>query len=498
MLHVSSHMLPSLYDGTPKILVVKSRLANLPAFIPSTHHMTWLVAETADGKSFNLADNRATSSQLEQSEIELPPANVWVVWSRESDVPLTNLADWWLRSAGADTIPAFVHGDAAALNAALVERSLVETDRLTKANQLLIEDLAALRESWAHHVRLPPELEELLTNLRVAPAHLVFETPAAKGNVTIPDNGSLRQRLPIGARGFLGIDLHIEAPGSGDGDLRAVLTSSDSEAELAHWKIPYRTLQKGWLPLRLPVASALMARALELRIKSTGGTSAPRLSCTPAGLLGEYAFTGVNEGDSAGAMLALKLWGGIPGLNHTAGSDAAPLPPQPILAIPEHLVANAQSTRELTWAYPHFGYIDSGWVLLRPLRITPSSAACLSLPAIPGLSAVSCQARIDNGQCKIRHLVRLAISLPGANVDDVEEGTSALASSEWIELAEPLKAFTLTANLPKPESGPVEVHFFSRLPQGGTLEQGRVVFGCFEARIDERATWPQGPIMPEG
>lgn len=72
-----------------------------------------------------------------------------------------------------------------------------------------------------------------------------------------------------------------------------------------------------------------------------------------------------------------------------------------------------------------------------------------------------------------------------------------LASSGWIELAEPLKPYTLIARLPEPEPGLVDVHFFSRLPQGGTLAHGRVVFGRFEAELNERAAWNRDPVLPE-
>lgn len=501
MLQAALDLLPSLYDGTPKVLVAKPR--NQPrTFIPPADAMRWLFAETSDGTDFILTIAGGGAVGVDRRRIELPPTNVWAVWSPESAVAVNGLADWWSRVGGIGAEPIFVNGDAAMLRAALIERSLAEVARLTRVNQSLIEDLAALRENWAHAVRLPPELEELLANLRAAPPRLVFETPAANSDTAVPtaaDAGpasGLRQRLPMGARGLLGIDLHVAAPGAGDGSLDVALVALETEAEMARWRMSYREFGAGWLPLRLPTASTSTWRGLELRIDASGGTATPRLSCAPVGLLGEYACVAPGGDAPGGAMLEFKLWGGIPDLKVPASAGMAALPANPVVAIPEQVIATARSTRDLTWAYPYFGYIDRGRVLLRPLKSSPASAACISLPAKPGLTAISCEATIDDGLCKTRLLVRLVATRPGHSAEDAEQGVGALASTEWFELAEPLKPLALCARLPEPESGPVDIHFFSRLPKGGTLDHGRVIFSRFEAELDERAAWKRAPVMP--
>jgi len=504
MLHASPDLLPLLYDGSPKVLVATPQDGRA-TFVPPADAMRWFMAETSDGAAFALSAADGGTRGGDRRRIELPPTNVWAVWSPESTFPIAGLAEWWSRTGGSGAEPIFVNGDAAMLRAALIERSLAEVARLTRLNQALIEDLAALRESWAHAVRIPPELEELLANLRAAPPRLVFETPAANGAAVVPtagaaDGGSsprLRQRLPMGARGFIGIDLHAAAPGVGDGFLEVALVILETEAEIARWRLPYREMETGWLPLRLPTASALTGRGLELRIHASGGTTAPRLACAPVGLLREYACVAPAGDVPSGAMLEFKLWGGIPELKVPTGAGMAALPANPVIAIPEQVVATARASRDLTWAYPYFGYIDRGRVLLRPLKTSPASAACISLPAKPGLAALSCQATIDDGLCRTRLLVRLVATRPGHSAEDAEQGVGALAATEWVELAEPLKPFSLTARLPVPESGPVDLHFFSRLPKGGKLDHGRVIFSRFEAELDEQAAWKRAPIMPE-
>lgn len=496
MLQAPRDVLSSLYTGHPKILVVQVKGASRISGAP-TNTMTWLCAETSDGTDFVLGMMETGPVRRQDLRpVELPPTNVWAIWNPEDSTSAKCLADWWERTGGSDSKPILVNGDVSALTAALLERALAEVSGLARANQLLIEDMAVLRESWAQDTRLPPELEELVANLRAAPPHLIFDSPPQNGDVALPaSEPGLRQRLPVGARGFLGIDLQVVDPGGANGVFEAVLVALENMRELARWQVPCRGLNRGCLPLRLPAALASSERALELRLLTTA-VPPPRLSCCKTVFLPQYAYAAPNGG-SDDAMLVLKLWGSIPGVKAVYEAEEPPLPANPVITLPAHVVSAVRATRQLTWTWPYFGYLDQGQVLLRPLHAAPASAAAISLPATPGLAAVSCEARIDDGLCKTRLQVRLAIAKPGQQTDSIEDGTGALAATEWIELTEPLKPFRLAARLPEPETDPVEIHFFSRLPEGGTLEHGRVVFGRFETELVERAIWNRRAILPQ-
>ncbi|UXN66062.1 DUF6212 domain-containing protein (plasmid) [Phyllobacterium sp. A18/5-2] len=74
-------------------------------------------------------------------------------------------------------------------------------------------------------------------------------------------------------------------------------------------------------------------------------------------------------------------------------------------------------------------------------------------PHAPLAGAVSCEAKLDDGLCKTQLLVQLVVTRSGHGPDDAEQDVGVLASSGWIELAEPLKPYALIARLPEPESG---------------------------------------------
>ncbi|MEL4375939.1 DUF6212 domain-containing protein [Brucella cytisi] len=488
MIEVAADMLLSLFTGGPKILVLRSERADAENPCPE------LPVEWIETTAFNGGERFLIGkSSSETRPLDVPPSNVLAIWSPEGDICTAVLETWWAHASGSADLPVILRGDTERLVEAVAIKALHENMRLIHLNQKLLEDLATFRQGLAHHARIPPELEALVNNLRKAPPQLVYETPVdGSSNGTI--NGALSQPLFVGARGFLGLDLRIEKPGTGTGHLLVILRVPSSELELARWKIPFDETLSGWFALRLGKVLSRMDSTLEVLVLAEGEGVPPQLSTTSSVLMPEFAFHSADRGNPDSQMLEMRIWGGYPGLSYNppgtvAGSHAK-------MKIADYLISKAQTTRSLSWAYPYFGYTDGGRFLLRPLKQNPASAARLKLPSFPGFSGVSCTARIDDGLCQTKLLVRAALSYPGQKVDDVESGEGALATTDWIELTEPLKEFELKMSLSLPISEPLELHLFSRLPTGGKLDHGKVMFGDFEAILDERAPFSRPPYLP--
>lgn len=488
MIEVTANMLLSLFTGGPKILILRSEGADANNTYPE------LPVEWIELTAFNGGETLLIGEIGDQRRpLEVPPSNVLAIWNPEGDISTGELETWWAHASGSGDLPVVLKGGPDRLVEAVAIKALQENMRLTHLNQKLIEDLATIRQGLAHHVRIPPELETLLRNLRKDPPQLVYETPSGcSSNGVIA--GALSQPLFVGARGFLGLDLQIENPGTGEGHLLIILRVPSSEMELARWKIAFDEIASGWLALRLEKVLSRMDSSLELLVLTEGEGVSPQLSTTSTGLMPEFAFHSAAHGNLDMHMLRLRIWGGYPGLNYNP--PAAVAASHAIMKISDHLTSKAQTTRSLSWAYPYFGYLDGGRLLLRPLKQNPASAARIELPSFPGFSAVSCTARIDDALCQTKLLVRMALSYPGQNVDDVESGIVALASTDWIELTEPLRPFELKIGLPIPLNEPMELHLFSRLPTGGKLDHGKVVFGDFEAILDERSAFSRSPYLP--
>ena len=191
----------------------------------------------------------------------------------------------------------------------------------------------------------------------------------------------LAQRLPAWARGLVGIDLHVANTPVGSGTLLLSLHAVDAAKGLANWHIPYAELAPGWMPLRLPVALDQFHRALELRVRCIGAEAEPlHLSVAPVGLAEEFALGQVTDAADEAAvatpldtadkhMLAMRLWGGLPGIAYDPARHFAAYPLPSVLAypLPEHIVANVRRTRECEAKFPWFGYLPKGRILLHPL-----------------------------------------------------------------------------------------------------------------------------------
>ncbi len=525
-LYAHQSLFSSLYDAAPKLLLLKSPAelrkeamtdAQLRSYALKLDGGQRLVLVQADGELADLADSDADPLPL-----SVPPTNVWAIWVTGSDYGKAGelLMRWWSLTGGEVSLPRLVKGDCSALKEALLSRAPEESQRLARVNEMLLRDIAAIREAMESHVRIPQEVQEVVENLRLAPAKLVFTGAAKSGDIPIPlmppgqlaamggelgKSNALCQRVPVAARGLGGLDLTIADPGSGIGRLHIALVTRDSDERLADWRIPFEDLRKGTMPLRLEKYSSLPWRSLELRIAAEGSGEAPRLGTSATGLLPEFGLE-LPVGDAPFErtnMLSMRIWGGFPGLSTDAAlqeTRALP-PPNPVVAIDPADIAEVRLTREINENYPCFGYLESGRVLLRPFpkRI---SAALVPLPDYEGLSAITCSLAVDESRCQTRGLAaRIVVMAPGMGPDEAElaaaSGEGALAASDWVVLDHPLDARQIRADLAVPKRGPVDLHLFTRLPEGGSIQHVRMIFAKFEAEIDARALQDMAPFLPE-
>lgn len=507
MLRASSHMLPKLYNGNPKVIILATDSIQIGAEDLLDHY----VFQLTEGGHFALQGDEDASGAGVWS-LDLPPANVWAFWvpGSISDTSLEQLKTWCSDTGSKDFDAPIIKGGRDALVEVLLARSLQDVQRLGNSNVALMRDLAALRESWVSHVRIPAEVQELLTNLRLASPRLIFNNAEASNDRAISvgpfDPSCIIQPLPVGARGLLGFDLNVTNAGTGKGILFAQLVARDTGAVLAKGQIPFDALCPGWLPFRLQSASAAASHAVELHVwtQSESRATPPQIGIVSPGLLSKFGIehrADAARSSEAPQMLALRLWGGLPGME--IFSFDGELLNQPLAAftmpVPDSLLKSVTLTRELSAPYPVFGYMEHGKVLLRPLKAIPS-AAVIRLPAIRGLVEISCEVFIDDRRCETHGLgARIVVTSKGVAVDQAEKGEGVLVATDWTELNEPLNASKLIVRFVDVQDGPVDVHLFTRLPKPGAVPPyGRVVFKQFATEVHAGSARDTSPIMLRG
>jgi hypothetical protein len=505
MLNIPMHLLPKLYDGNPKIITLIAEGAPPTTIFPIDNYV---FRKAADKNEFILVgDDRQPKTDFRS--LRLPPSNIWALWVPHhiEDGTVAELQAWWGNQAGKDIEFPFVKEGRSAVLELLLQRALQDSQKLRLSNVVLMRDLATMRESWIDHAKIPSEVDELLSNLRLDRPRLTFSNADIPENpsqsVTFTAQSRLIQRLPTGARGFLGFDISILRAGYGNGTLCAEIVARDTGTVLGKGHRSLDALTAGWLPFRLPSACAASSHSLEVHLWIDDATSDGilEIATAPVGLFPEFGVQCKSRdgasADASGRMIALKLWGSLPGVHMSrpgASTDGSVNTVE--TPLPNSLIEAVRLTREMSAPYPLFGYISRGKILLRPFRAVPSSAV-VHLPATCGLIGVSCEAMIDDRRCETRGLAaRVVLTPAGTGPDDAEKGIGALAATDWIDLNQPLAASLLTLQLVQPFNNPAELHLFTRLPEPGPVPpHGRIVFGSFVAHVHASSAWNATPVV---
>ncbi|MCW2238475.1 DUF6212 domain-containing protein [Azospirillum canadense] len=514
-LSAPASLFASLYDGTPKVIVLHRPAVpagegpnpdGVGGVLPLRtlhlvrHDGAYLLAAPGAGEGAGEAEPLRT--------LAIPPATVWCLWSRDeaAKADAERLLAWWEEAGGPGSAPFHVTGGPAEVQGALLERAFDAIRSLHRRNHDLQRNLSTLREEWGVGSRLPPETTELLDNLRLSPPRLLFATPRPVAAMPVPlrhgrSTGApleIVQRLPLWARGLVGIDLHLDRAPKGSGTFAITLHAIDSGRLVADWRVPFAAVRDGWLPLRLPAACERMDRILELRVGAIGVvTEAPRLSLAPAGLLDEYAVAPAARVGGQPGMLALRLWGGLPGLGYGPAEHMAehPLPARMVWPLTEPVLAQVRKSIEHKATFPWFGFLRGGRILLHPLYGV-TAAAHIPLEEVPGAIAVRGHAVIEDPRCRTPIACKLVVAAPNVSAEDAQREEGILASSGWVVLDAPRRTLGLAAALAAPWQGPMTLHLFTTIPDGSHGLYARTVFHDFEIEIDGSTAWASPAALP--
>lgn len=381
-------LFPTLYDGTPKGIVTGRALAG---GFGSTERLPVRILRASLTEASNLLrleEPAASGNRGSPRRLLVPPANVWCIFRADEDAAgrvAELLIAWWHEVGGVTGAPDVWTEPLPWVERPLLDRALTELAEARRRNEALQRSISALREEWSCASRVPPEITELLENLRLSPPRMVFASGTPEAETAVPLTGPqesfkqgpavLAQPIPVWSRGLIAIDVHIARGIVGNGTLLAALYAVDGDRVLAGWRVSFADLRPGWLPLRVVTALDWPFRALELRISCIGCES-PLLSVAATGLLDEFemkihpdAALGSRCGAAPSRMLAIRIWAGLPGTQWDLSSAAGGHPLWGELAVPiaDHIVAQVHTTRDFAASFRWFDSLPGGQVLLHPL-----------------------------------------------------------------------------------------------------------------------------------
>jgi hypothetical protein len=508
-------LFPSLYDGTPKAIVIGCAMAC--GIAPSERLPVRVLRAILNdaGDLLRFEEPAAPGCGGAPLRLLVPPTNVWCVFRGDDDVANRTaelLIAWWREAGEIRGVPEVLTEPPSRFERRLLDRALIELAAAYRRNEALQRSISALRDEWSYAARIPPEITELLENLRVSPPRMVFASSTPEGETDLPFAAQpqsrnefaavLAQPLPAWSRGLLEIDVHLARGVTSDGTLLASLYAVDGDCVLAGWQVPFADLRPGWLPLRLATALDRPFRALELHV-SCIGCGSPQLSVAATGLLDEFAMKllpqaadGSRCAAAASRMLVMRIWGGLPGTRWDVWRGAGGHPLWGELAVPiaDYIVAQVQASRDFAASFRWFDSLPGGRVLLHPLH-NRVVAACIRLPAASALRAVNCEVAMEDHRRRTPIACKLVVATPETTVEQAESEEQVLASSGWMVLPQPERPYLLSAPLTRLHFGPINLHLFTRVADGGPDYYGRTVFGRFELRIDSEAAWQMPPVL---
>src|SRR5215472_10767347 len=207
----------TLYSGAAKAVLIGQTVARR---LGSARRLPVHILRVTPGEEQNMflvEESEAPADRASLQCVRVPPANVWclcTVGDEAAAGAAELLMAWWREAGGSGAVPALWTDMPVALERRLLDRALAEIGELHRRNVVLQRSLSALRDEWASVARVPPEITELLENLRLFPPRMVFASSAFEGDTAVPmteqwPSGEqpaavLAQPLPAWSRGLVG------------------------------------------------------------------------------------------------------------------------------------------------------------------------------------------------------------------------------------------------------------------------------------------------------
>jgi hypothetical protein len=449
-----------LYPGLPAVILFPGRetsdLAVLTWLIDLPLQMI-VVVEAAGGLVARpLSDYAAGEIASDLVGIELPPPEIWLVAvfdelsAHQASAALALLKTHQPELA----VSRFSSLKDPQLVMTLLRHAASQYYQAASRNAEILRSTSALRQRFERMVRIPPEVSELLENLRINGVRQGFSSEHLQALPGIETNGAaeielnqqeLRQPLPLWMRGLAGLDLHVAHVHPAEGVLRLRLEARDAAEVVAEWEVPLARLSSGWLRFRLDAPCSFTHRSAQLRLRTEGAPAgAIALSLRPTGPFFEYACSVGAQSPLSRKMLAVRSWIGLPGVpTETLPSIARQRSP-----LPARSIAAAVLKRPLM---PQtFAALPNGHIRIHavtgPRGALLVQGASFNVSAIDSTVSIGCRVRLMNRQSQAWVRSRLVIAAPGATLEDVECGDT-LAQSEWASLRDPQREVELTAPL---------------------------------------------------
>jgi hypothetical protein len=486
--------LAALYDGKPKIVVHETASLDELAGALAGHVTVLRLRYDEESQTVRLSPRSRGGGPAARQKpgegvepLAALPTNIVGLWAfnRSQETALRALSEWAEARYGRPLLGVEL-GDVWGLARQLFDAAWARGAEFERRSAELNDALAEIRIEYEETRQVLYRMQGLLWNIHDHPVRQTFASKVGRRALTtrhVPDEGErvLIQPLPVRGRGFAGVDLCIAERTEAAGFLRCTVRNTATQEVYGEWVAGYDTLEPGWLNLSLPVILDANPQHLELTVEWCGpAAEGPALGLSESQLIGQPPIT-VGGAPLPGKTLALRAWGGFPGLrNEVLAPNVQWITDERWFeyVLPKAALASVRKAVEYPSDFEYLALRGDGTILLHPLYDREVSALVSNL--LPK-GAIRLEAEVSvEGNCPSPVEFALAAVAPGTDAASVNGGGKhCLATSGWTQVRKPFSKHRVTVELGRPLALAADLYLFTRVPDKGSVDYGQATFHQF-------------------
>jgi hypothetical protein len=438
--------------------------------------------------------------------VKTPPSGHTILWSaHEKDVPAMEAIVATLNSAYSQKRFSIGCGTADALKSKVIDLLLTDNQLYTRRATQLNAAIAQIRQEHELTRKVLHNMQDILWNVRGNPPRQTFFTKLGRNRISLDtlkqhNVTGFSQKLVIQSKGLAGIDIYISEKCDYPGVLICTLLAASTGEVLAQWKDAYSSLDNGWLHLPLSTILAQNNLGLELIVSFVSPyNDSPAIGLTDDVVSGAE-YIKINGNVQQGAMLAMRTWGGFPGIRNESIKGRLPCTDDSTFfeyQIPITQLNQLRLTVDHNAGFPCLNVDNQGVILLHPLfNVEMSAYIPNSLPR--GLCHIEAEV-VVNGDCPSRTEFAIAAVEPHSDVSTITPTSKeCVASSGWVPVSANFSRELIGFTLSEPYfKGDLDLYIFTRTPKDHSVDYCQAQFTSIKIGVsmNKATTIVESPIV---
>jgi|GEM_PF-6922145 len=450
--------------------------------------------EYQDGFCIGLdTENSNKKARLEKAELKSLPSCPILFWSFDARQKTT--LDNLVKALNKQYLrPRFSCGvgnsDALLIN--VLNLSFNDARVYAKRSSDLNKALSQLRQEHEQTRKVLQNMQDILWNIRGNPPRMTSVTKLGRGRINLNklkkyNTNSISQKLLVPTKGLAGLDIYVAETCDAPGILRCELLITATQERVALWQMQYNDMQTGWIHFPLSTIFSQSHSSAELKITFTSPyDESPTIGLTDEIII-TSAYMKINNEPQTGKILAMRTWGGFPGIKNESVSSNLPSNEDKAFfeyKLPYSILSNADVCIKYETDFSYLIAHPTGEILLHPLFDKEVSAYVEK--ALPrGFKEIEAEV-IVKGECASKTEFAVAAVPQGTDPTKITPNSKeCIGSSGWSPISQNFTPELIGFTLKEPyNKGELDLYIFTRVPKGQSVDYCQATFNSIKITLD--------------